>query len=80
METKTDDTWTWTWNCGTFAEYLIWRNSPDSVVWIFSDISWRNFQWRYVLLATFHDEKNDMQIFKNSHRYCDRSPTDVLVE
>ncbi len=47
---------------------------------IASDISRRNFQWRYILLAPFYDEINDKQISKNSYRYWDRSPYDVLAE
>jgi hypothetical protein len=59
METETDNTQThtWTWNCATFAKYSIWHNSPCSVIWISSDISWHNFQQHYILLVLFHSEK-----------------------
>jgi hypothetical protein len=41
---------------GKFAKYEIQRNSY-STAWMASDISQRNFQWRYILLSPFHDEK-----------------------
>ncbi len=82
FETETDNTQTrtWTWICGTFAKYLIQRNSPCCAVWIASDTSRRNFQRRYILLAPCHDEKKYIQIFRNSYRHWDCSPTNVLAE
>jgi hypothetical protein len=58
-ETEIDNTQTqaWTWNWRTFKKYLIRRNNPYSTIWIASDISRRNFQWRYILLAPFHDKQ-----------------------
>jgi hypothetical protein len=55
METETHNTqtWTWpwkrtwTWNWQTFAKYFIRRNCLDTMTWNASEISWRNFQWRY---------------------------------
>jgi hypothetical protein len=34
-----------------FAQYFIWRNCPNSAIWIASEISRRNFQWSYILVA-----------------------------
>jgi hypothetical protein len=53
---------------GTFAKHLIWRNSRYYTVRIVSDMSWLNFQQRYILVAPLHDVKNDRQIFK--YLYC----------
>jgi hypothetical protein len=76
-ETETDNTqtWTgprtraWTWNWRTFAMYFIWRNCPYSAIWKASEISLRNFQWRYILVAPLHYENNDKKIFKNSYLF-----------
>jgi hypothetical protein len=87
-ETETDNTrtWTeprtrtWTWNWQTFAKYFIRRNCPYSAIWNASEISRRNFQWHFILVAPFHYENNDMKILKNSHRSWNSFPNDVLAE
>jgi hypothetical protein len=67
-ETDNTRTWkwpwiqTWTWNWRTFAKYFIWRNCPYSAIWNDSEISRRNFQWRYILVAPLHYENNHMNI------------------
>jgi hypothetical protein len=63
-EMETDNTRTWTWNWRTFAKYIIWCNCPDSAMWNASEISRRNFQRRYKLVAPLHNENNDMKIFR----------------
>jgi hypothetical protein len=71
-ETETDNTrkWTWprkrtwTWNCRTFTKYFFRRN----------------FQWCYILVAPLHNGNNDMKIFKNSYRFWNSFPNDVLAE
>ncbi len=88
METETDNTqkWTWpqkrtwTWNWWTFAKYFIWRNCPNSAIWNASEISRRNFQWHYILVAPLHNGNNDMKILKNSHRFWNSFPNDVFAE
>jgi hypothetical protein len=70
MKTETDNTRTWTWprkrtwtrNWRTLAKYFIWRNCPDSTIWNASEISRRNFQWRFVLVASLHNENKVMKI------------------
>jgi hypothetical protein len=79
-ETETDSTRTWTWNWRTFAKYFIWRNCPDSAKWNVSEISRRNFQWHNILVAHLHNENNDMKILKNSYRFWNSFPNDVLAE
>jgi hypothetical protein len=86
MEMETDNTWiwtwtwTWTWIRGTLAQYLIWGNSPYSAIRIVSDMSWCNFQHRFILVALLHEEKNEMLIFNNILHDWDCSLNDVLVE
>jgi hypothetical protein len=70
-EMETDNTWTWTWprtqtwtrNWQTFAKYFIRRNCPYSAIWNASELSRCNFQWRYILVASIHNENNDIKIF-----------------
>jgi hypothetical protein len=87
-ETETDNTqtWTWprkrtwTWNWQTFSKYFIWHNCPDNAIWNASEISRRNFQWRYILVVLFHNENNEMKILKNSYRFWNSFPNDMLAE
>jgi hypothetical protein len=87
-EMETDDTrtwtwpqtWTWTWNWRTFAKYFIRHNCPYSAVWNASEISWRNFQWRYILVAFLQNENNYMKILKNSYCCWNSFPNYVLAE
>jgi hypothetical protein len=86
-ETDNTRTWTWTqtqtrtWNLRTFATYFIRRNCPYSTKWNAAEISRRNFQWRYILVAPLPLWKRcDMQILKNSYRCWNSSPNDVLAE
>jgi hypothetical protein len=73
-ETETDNSrkwtwprkWTWTWNRRTFAKYFIRRNCPNSAMWNASEISRRNFQWHYRLVAPLHN-RNDYMKFLKSH-------------
>jgi hypothetical protein len=88
METETDNTWTWTWtrprsrtwNLGNFCKYFLWCNCPYSAIWNALEISWRNFQWPYRLVAPLHHENDDMQILKNSYHCWNSFPNDVLAE
>jgi hypothetical protein len=70
-DTRTQRTQTWNW--GTFAKYLLRSNSPYSAILTTSDKSWRNLERGYILAASLHDKKNDMQVLKNS--YC---PSELL--
>jgi hypothetical protein len=87
-EKETDNTrkWTWpwkrtwTWHWRTFAKYFILRNCPNSAIWNATEISWRNFQWRYILVAPLHNGNNDMKIFKNLYRFWNSFPNYVLAE
>jgi hypothetical protein len=63
----------------TFAKYFVRRNYPNSAIWNASDISRCNFQWRYILVAPLHNGKNDMKILKNSYRFWNSFPNDVLA-
>jgi hypothetical protein len=56
------------------------RDSRYSAIWITCDISWRNFQQRYKLVAPLQNENYDMLILKNSYRHWDFSPNAVLTE
>jgi hypothetical protein len=87
-DTETDNTrkWTWPWkrtwtlNWQTFAKYFIQCNCPNSTIWNASEISWRNFQWRYIHVASLHNGNNDMKFKKNSYRFWNSFPNDVLME
>ncbi len=72
-ETETDNTRTWTWNWRTFVKYFTQRNCPYSAIWNASEIAWRNFQWRYILVAP-------LQYGKKSYRCLNSFPNDVLAE
>jgi hypothetical protein len=80
METHSTRKWTWTWNWRTFAKYFIWRNCPSIAIWNVSEISRRNFKWRYILVAPLHNGNNDMKILKNSYRFWNSFPNDVSAE
>ncbi len=86
-ESETDNTgtwtgpWTWTrtWNWRTFAKYFIRRNCPYSAIWNASEISWRNFQWCYILGVPLM--KTMTSRFKKMHTALGNSfPNDVLAE
>ncbi len=51
-----------------------------SAVWITCDTARRKLHQRYKLVAPLHNEKYDMLILKNSYRYWDFSPNDVLAD
>jgi hypothetical protein len=70
---------TWTWKRQTFAKYFICRNCPNNAIWNASEISWRNFQWCYILVATLHNGNNDMKILKNSYRFWNSFSNNVLA-
>jgi hypothetical protein len=53
---------------------------PNSAIWNASEISRRNFQWRYILLAPLHNGNNDMKVLQNSYRFWKSFPNDVLTE
>jgi hypothetical protein len=80
METNNTRKRTWTWNWRTFAKYFIRRNCPNSAIWNASEISRRNFQWRFILVAALHNGNNYMQILKNSYRFWNSFPNDVFAE
>jgi hypothetical protein len=67
MATETD------MELANFAKYFIRRNCPYSAIWNSSEISRRNFQWRYILVAP-------LQYEKNSYRCWNNFSNDVLVE
>jgi hypothetical protein len=59
METQTEietqmDMETETETDNKIAKYFIWRHCPYSAIWNVSEISRRNFQWRYILVAPLH--------------------------
>jgi hypothetical protein len=55
MEMETDNTRTWIWTGHGIDEHLLsisyGASCPYSAIWNASEIAWRNFQWRYILVA-----------------------------
>jgi hypothetical protein len=84
IETETEDdnmqTWTWTrtrsWNWGTFAKYLIRRNSPYSAIRIAANMSQRNFPRHFLLVEPLRDERMTQKLYRNWN--C--SSNDVLAK
>jgi hypothetical protein len=74
MDVETDNTQTWTWmrkrtwtctcNWDILAKYLTWHNIRDGFVRTASDMPWRNFQQRYIIVAPLQDKKNDIRYKK----------------
>ncbi len=74
MEVETDNTqtWTWmrkrtrtcTWNWDVLAKYLTWHNIRYDIVRTASDMPWRNFQQRYILVAPLLGKKNNIRCSK----------------